>query len=56
MQLMKKEEEQEKLKQRISDEKEKKQLDEPQRKTKEAISAVEKGTTIQTESAVDSSV
>ena len=37
-------------------EKEKIQLAELQKKTKEAISAVAKGTTIQTESAVDSSV
>ena len=37
-------------------EKDKKQLAELQRKTKEVISAVEKGTTIQTESTVDSSV
>ena len=38
------------------DEKEKRQLAKIQRKTKEAVSAVEKGTTIQTESVVDSSV
>ena len=37
-------------------EKDKKKLAELQRKTKEVISAVEKGTTIQTESATDSSV